>query len=158
MKIICMLVAATLAMTSLPLTAQTNHQQTTHRSSLSKVEATLMNLEREWAGAVKRRDIEKIDRLQAKEYLFTDPAGQTWTKTRALDSIKAGDLQIDSFELTDVQVKIYGGTAVVTFAITWNGTFRDNDISGPQRMTDVFVKRDGRWQCVASQATRVRTP
>jgi hypothetical protein len=65
---------------------------------------------------------------------------------------------IDSFELNDAQAKIYGNTAVVTFAITWHGNFRGTDISGPQRMTDVFVQRAGRWQCVASQATRIRSP
>ena len=60
--------------------------------------------------------------------------------------------------LTDAQVKIYGNTAVITFAITWHGNFRGNDISGPQRMTDVWVKSNGHWQCVASQATRIRSP
>jgi hypothetical protein len=90
--------------------------------------------------------------------VFTDPAGQVWTKTRELDTIKAGDLQIDSFELSEVKVRLYENTAVVTMRIVWQGRFRDTDISGPQRMTDVFVKRDGRWQCVASQATRIPLP
>jgi ketosteroid isomerase-like protein len=138
--------------------AQTNTQTNAGQVQPGKAEQALMALEQEWAGAVKRQDAATIDRIQAEEYTFTDPAGRTWTKTRALDSVKAGDLAIDSFELSDVQVKIYGNTAVITFTITWNGTFRGTDISGPQRMTDVFVKRAGRWQCVASQATRIRMP
>ena len=85
----------------------------------------------------------------------TDPAGQVWTKTRGLDAIKAGDLAIDAFELSELKVRLYDNTAVVTLRIVWHGQFRGTDISGPQRMTDMFVKRDGRWQCVASQATRI---
>lgn len=158
MKKILMLTAVIFAGSALLLPAQTNKSESAGHTSLTKAQKALANLELEWAGAVKQRDVEKIDQLQAEEYTFTDPAGKTWAKARALASIKAGDLEIDSFELSDVQVKIYGKTAVVTFAITWNGNFRGNDISGPQRMTDVFVKRAGHWQCVASQATRIRSP
>ncbi|MGA3284554.1 MAG: nuclear transport factor 2 family protein [Verrucomicrobiota bacterium] len=158
MKRSLILIAAVFAVSSLLLQAQTNRQETTRRSPQTKAEQALAHLEQEWADAVKHRDASTIDRIQAEEYMFTDPAGRTWTKTRALDTIKAGDLVIDSFELSDVQVKIYGNTAVVTFAITWNGSFRGTDISGPQRMTDIFVKRAGHWQCVASQATRIRSP
>jgi len=136
----------------------TNTQTNASQDKQLKVEQSLAALEQEWANAVKLQDAEKIDRIQAEEYVFTGPAGQVWTKTREIDTIKSGDLVIDSYELSDVQPKIYGSTAVVTFAITWNGKFRGADISGPQRMTDVFVKRDGRWQCVASQATRIRLP
>ena len=157
MKKILMLTIAVLAASTPVLPAQTNQPATAPHASLTRAEQALADLEQAWAGAVKRRDAGTIDRLQAEEFVFTDPAGRTWTRAQGLDSIKAGDLEIDSFELTDVQVKIYGETAVVTFAITWNGNFRGNDISGPQRMTDVWVKRDGRWQCVASQATRIRT-
>ena len=158
MKRILVLITAVFTASLWLLPAQTNRQETIHHGPQSRTEQALINLEQEWAGAVKLRDTEKINRLQAEEYIFTDPAGQIWTKTRALDSLKAGDLEVDSFELTDARANIYGNTAVVTFAITWNGRFQDNDISGPQRMTDVFVKRDGRWQCVASQATRIRSP
>ena len=113
-------------------------------------------LEQTWADAVKRRDAEAIDRIQSPDYVFTGPGGRVWNKTEALATIKAGDLEIDSFELSDLNVRVYGDAAVVTFRVAWQGRFRGQDISGPQRMTDVFVKRDGRWQCVASQATRIQ--
>ena len=137
---------------------QTNQPANPGSGALSKAEAAVAQLEREWAEAVKRQDTQKIDRLQAEEYVFTGPGGEVWTKSRALETIKSGDLQIDSFELSDIQVRVYGDTAVITLRVEWNGRFRGAEISGPQRMTDVYVKRDGRWQCVASQATRIRQP
>jgi len=157
MKRILVIIAAT-CLASSASRAQTNTQTHAVSNQPPTAESAVIAREQEWADAVKTQDAGKIDRIQADEFVFTDPAGRTWTKTRGLDSIKAGDLVIDSFELTDVQVKIYGNMAAVTFAITWNGNFRGNDISGLQRMTDVWIKRDSRWQCVASQATRIRTP
>jgi len=148
--------AVCLASSSSP--AQTNLQTNAVSNQPPTAESALIAREQGWAEAVKHQDAGAINKIQAEEFMFTDPAGQTWTKTRGLDSIKAGDLVIDAFELTDAQVKIYGNTAVITFAITWHGNFRGNDISGPQRMTDVWVKSNGHWQCVASQATRIRSP
>ena len=156
MKNILRLVAA-VVMTSLAH-GQTNQSATAGTGAPPKAGSELQILERSWADAVKHQDVEKIDRLQADEYVFTGPSGQLWTKTRELDTIKSGDLAIDSFELSDVTVRLYDNTAVVTLRIVWHGQFRGNDISGPQRMTDVFVKRAGRWQCVASQATHIATP
>lgn len=143
---------------SLLLRGQTNKQANANPSEPLKAEQVLQRLEQEWADAVMRRDIKKIDRIQADEYVFTGPHGQIWTKSQALDTIKAGGLEIDSFESSDIKVQVYGDTAVVTLRVVWNGRFRGTDISEPQRMTDVFVKRDGRWQCVASQSTRIVPP
>ena len=60
---------------------------------------------------------------------------------------------------SDVKVRLYGDTAVVTGLGTRSGTrsgvaFKDRKV----RWTDTFVKRDGRWQCVASQGTIVAAP
>jgi len=156
MKSVLLLVAV-VVITSLAH-GQTNQSATAGPGAPAKAGSEFQALEQSWADAVKHQDGDKIDRLQADEYVFTGPSGNLWTKTRELDTIKSGDLAIDAFELGDVTVRLYDNTAVVTFRIVWHGHFRETDISGPQRMTDVFVKRAGRWQCVASQATRIPQP
>jgi ketosteroid isomerase-like protein len=153
MKSILPLIAAVF-MVSL-LHGQTNKPENAGQGGLPKAGQEVLALEQAWADAVQHQDVGKIDQIQAEEFVFTDPAGQVWTKTRELAVIKAGDLAIDSFELSELKVRLYDNTAVVTLRIVWHGQFRGTEISGPQRMTDVFVKRDGRWQCVASQATRI---
>lgn len=136
------------------------HPTDTHSGGSATIGETeakqaLEKLERDWADAVKRRDVEAISRIQADDFEFTGPAGELWTKTRSLDFIKAGNLQITSFELSDFRVRLYDDMAVVNFRVVWFGNSGGMDISGPQRMTDVWAKRDGRWQCVASHTTRI---
>jgi ketosteroid isomerase-like protein len=138
--------------------AQTNAPATGSQSAPVKTEQTLQALEREWAGAVVRRDVETINCIQADDFEFTDSAGQIWTKARALEFIGAGRLQIDSFEMTGFRIRIHGDAAIVNFRVVWNGKSGENDISGAQRMTDVFVLRDGSWRCVSSHTTRIPPP
>ena len=152
MKTLFPILAALVVATS-PAIAQTNNLSGSQSGPAG--DEAIQKLEFDWAAAVKSRDVATLDRSQAAEFVFTDPGGTLWTKARELETIKAGDLEIDTFEFSDLKVRLYGDTAVVTFRIIWTGRFRGADRSGPQRMTDVWVKRDGRWQCVASQATRI---
>jgi ketosteroid isomerase-like protein len=54
----------------------------------------------------------------------------------------------------DMKVQTHGETAVVTGRATLEGQ-AEGLPGGAYRFTDTFVKRDGRWHCVATQATTV---
>jgi len=137
------------------LSAQTNIPATPKPAEPRTAEQDILALEQTWATAVQHQDTAKIDQIQADEYLFTGPTGQIWTKSRELDNLKSGALVITAFELSEQRVRLYDNTAGVTLKVNWTGTYNGEDISGPQRMTDVFVKHDGHWQCVVSQTTRI---
>jgi ketosteroid isomerase-like protein len=153
-----LLLALALLVSPLTLHSQTNQPPAGASAEPSSPEQQIRKLEQDWADAVKRRDVEKLDQMQASDYVFTGPGGVVWSKQRALETIKSGDLEIDSFTFSDVKVRVYGDAAVVTLQVNWNARFRGLDISGPQRMTDVFIKQGGRWQCVASQSTPINQP
>ena len=59
--------------------------------------------------------------------------------------------------LDEFVVKVYGDTAVVLFTQKLTGPSKGQSLTLTFRYIDVFVMRDGRWQCVASQSTRVTT-
>ena len=63
--------------------------------------------------------------------------------------------QIESSALDDFTVKIYGDTAVVWFTLHLVGPSQGRRLELTLRYLDVFVLREGRWQCVASQSTKV---
>jgi ketosteroid isomerase-like protein len=121
----------------------------------SAVERELIKLENDWSTAWQKHDTAFLQKLFADEYIGTDSDGATYTKAQDIANAKSEDTQIESFVLSDVKVHVYGDTAVVTAHSTNKATFKGKDISGTYRYTDVFVKRDGRWQVVATQETRV---
>jgi len=118
-------------------------------------EKELLAVEDAWTQALIKVDIPALDKLYATEYLFTDPSGAALTRDQDIASTRSGEFVVKAIRLEDVKVHVYGNFATVTGINHLTATEKGGDASGDFRFTDVFVKRDGRWQCVATQATRV---
>ena len=120
-------------------------------------EQALVTLENDWSQASIKRDGAKLQQFYADEYVFTDADGMTSTKAKEIANLTSGAFRLTAYKFEDVKVRVYGEVAVVTGRNNIKGTWEDieRDISGPYRFTDVFVRRNGRWQCVASQSSRI---
>jgi hypothetical protein len=57
-------------------------------------------------------------------------------------------------ESTDLRIRLYRNTAVVTGLMNTKGKFMGQDYTPCERATDIFVKQDDRWQCVFTELTR----
>jgi ketosteroid isomerase-like protein len=97
-------------------------------------EQTVIALETSWSQAAIARDRAVLDRFYADEYVFTNEDGVTTNKAKEIANITSGTFRLTAFKFNDLKVHVYGDVAVVT---------------------DVFVKRNSRWQCVASQSSRI---
>ena len=115
----------------------------------------LLKLEKEFAQAIVKNDVGAIGQLLADDWIIIDPDGGTIDKSRFLDVIKSGALTHELMESDDMRVRIYGDTALVTALTRTKGKFSGQDFTTQERATDVFVKQNGRWQCVFSKLTRV---
>jgi ketosteroid isomerase-like protein len=120
-------------------------------------EQTVIALETSWSQAAIARDRTVLDRFYADEYIFTNEDGVTTNRTKEIANITSGTFRLTAFRFNDLKVHVYGDVSVVTGENDIKGTWEDinKDISGPYRFTDVFVKRNSRWQCVASQSSRI---
>jgi ketosteroid isomerase-like protein len=120
-------------------------------------EQALLNVETAWSQAAVNRDRARLEPFYADEYIFTNEDGLASNKAKEIADITSGTFRLTSFRFSDLKVHLYGAVALVTGQNTITGRWEDigKDISGPYRFTDVFVKRSGRWQCVASQSSRV---
>jgi ketosteroid isomerase-like protein len=125
------------------------------KTGSASAEQTIRQLEEEWANALVKRDYATIDRITASDWMLTDPTGDLQTKAQADADLKSGDLTIESFKINELKVRVYGDTAIVHGLETEKSKYKKEDLSGQYRFTDVFVKRDGRWQAVASHVSRV---
>ena len=119
------------------------------------MEEELLKLERAFADAIIKNDLESIGRIVADDWIIVDPNGEIVDRTRFFEVIKSGALTHDIMESEDFRVRVYGESAVVTAITSTKGKFRGQEFSTRERATDVFVKREGRWQCVLTHLTRL---
>jgi ketosteroid isomerase-like protein len=118
-------------------------------------EEALIQLERDWDQAFHQGNIEFIERVVADEFVATYDDGSRGDRNKELENAAAFNKRIDSVALDEFTVKEYGDTAVVWFRKRMTGPIQGRTVTVSVRFVDVFVKRAGRWQCVASQSTRV---
>jgi ketosteroid isomerase-like protein len=122
----------------------------------ASVEQTIMQLERDGGQALIKKDIATMGRILADDWVAIDYTGHTIAKTEALADLKSSASSIQSMDFGPMKVRVFGDSAVVTGSDTEKSTYKGKDSSGHYVWTDVFVKRDGRWQIVASQS--IKTP
>ena len=112
----------------------------------------VLDLERAWGAALVHNDAALMDRIVAYEMVGTDPAGHRWNKAEYLESVKSGAFKIESFELADTKVHVYGDAAVATGRSILNKHSKSGFPPGAAVYTDTYVRRNGCWQCVAWQS------
>jgi ketosteroid isomerase-like protein len=114
----------------------------------------LLKLENEFERAVTNNDADALDGFLADDWIIVGPDGDIIDKARFLGVIKSGALSHELMESTDMRVRLYGNTAVVTGLTTTKGKFMGQDFASCERATDIFVKQTDRWLCVFTQLTR----
>ena len=129
-------------------------------ASGDREKADLMQLERDIGRANVDRDAAFFERVEADEFVFIDSNGGVTTKKEDVDGVKAApnpDVKLLAYEVDDMRVLLYGETAVVTGRVTTRQTVKGEERTGRSRFTDVFVRRDGRWQIVAGHSSRIKS-
>ena len=116
----------------------------------------LIELERGWNDAVYRQDADFVAGLLADEFVATYDDGSRGDRARELALVAAFNQQVISAVQDDFRVAVYNDTAVVWFTLNLVGMRQGQEAELTLRYTDVWVRRDGRWQCVSTHSTRVR--
>ncbi|HTS34833.1 MAG TPA: nuclear transport factor 2 family protein [Candidatus Solibacter sp.] len=113
----------------------------------------IVDMERQAREASLHRDPDFSARTLAEDYVAITPLGTITTKQDTVSARKSGQLRYDSINVSDMVVRLYGDTAVVTARADVKGHQLGEDFSGPYRYTRVWVRRNGHWQAVSYQAT-----
>lgn len=116
-------------------------------------EQTILDLERQVSAASASNDIRALDEIVADDYIGIEAIGNTENKAQWFDSIKTRALIVEAEEPSQMRVRLYGNVAVVNGHLSIhdqrNGKAGHHEVA----FTDVWVKRDGRWQYVNYQGT-----
>ena len=120
------------------------------------VPAEFVKLYARWDEALVKADVATLNELCADEARLTSPDGKLETKADFVGQVKSGEYKTANPSTTELQVDIHGEIAVATFVWKAAETLKSEKIAYHYRFTDVWVKRDGRWQVIASQGTPVK--
>ena len=154
MKRILLSVAMLIALPALVL-CQTNGKNTKQKGGDEQAVRQLLN---EISAALRRNDAAALDRSYADSYTLVNEDGVLTTKAPRLAAIKSGELKYESVSFDEVNVRLYGNTAVATYRVTSKGKSKGQDIGGQFQATSTYMKMKGRWQLVAAQVTRIAQP
>lgn len=123
-----------------------------------RIERELIELERQMSDALATQDASVLDRLWSDDLVFTFPSGEVSNKARRLAAQKPSN---DPNQLTntneEVNVHLYGNTAVVTVRSRWSNKAGTQRFGDPYQATHVWVKQHGRWQLVAAHVSQVKS-
>jgi ketosteroid isomerase-like protein len=119
------------------------------------VEEDLIKLENDWNAASIKSDVKALGAMLSDDFLSTDSGGRVYNKAQTLEQIGSGQDVVTSAVSDDFKVRVYGDAAVVMARYVGKETFKGKDVSGEYRYTDTWVKRGGRWICVASHGSRL---
>src|SRR5262249_47393920 len=86
----------------------------------------------------------------ADDFIGVGPSGTVRTKPQVISDFTSADLKFQSITTDDVQVRVYGNTAVETGLSTMIGQDKGKTVPHDTRFTRVWVKQQGRWRLVAN--------
>jgi uncharacterized protein (TIGR02246 family) len=119
-------------------------------------EEEIKSLEQDRNRAILNGDAAALDRMTADDYTFITLRGELRTKSEIVKGFQSGSFKYESRQISDLSVRVYGNTAVVTGRSNQKGVENGKDYSGDYRFTRVYVKKDGRWLTVALQTTIIK--
>ncbi len=139
----------------LALAAATGCARTSAERERTQVEA----LEDSLRAATVRADTAVLGALYAADYLSTSAVGHTSSRDEALMAYRLGLVRADSARIGNLDIRVYGGTALVLGLLQWGGLAAGQPFAATARFQHVWVRQpDGRWQIVASQMTNQPPP
>ena len=114
-------------------------------------------LEKRWQKAIANKDVDTIEELLADDFVATSSTGKVGSKSTLLGLVRRDKNEYKSANARGMSVRMLGPrVAVVTGIATESGTTPNGKtFKNSRRFTDTWMLRNGKWKCVASQATEV---
>jgi ketosteroid isomerase-like protein len=111
----------------------------------------LIELSFDLARAVSEHDVDSLEGMLAAEFTLQGAAGQL--DREEFLAAAAGPYDIEEFSYEEIDPEVYGNTAVLVSRYSQVASFDGRDLSRRMNVTDIWTRREGRWQIVRRHAT-----
>ena len=99
-----------------------------------------------------KKDRATMERFYADDYVYNHSNGTVTNKSQEIAEYMSSDLKWTAHTTDNLKVRMYHDVAVVTGISTLTGSAKGY-ASGPRRFTEIWVRRNGRWQTIGGQST-----
>jgi ketosteroid isomerase-like protein len=155
MKLLAATISAVLLMAAMAVGQQSMATKPEAHAGSANVEQNLKDLENRWVKASQASDGSALDPILADDFINIDSDGSVHNKSETME--RTSKAKFEMSELSDVKVSPHGDSAVVTGIWTGKGTTADGKpIDAKERWADTWVKRNGKWMCVASASAPLK--
>ena len=119
-----------------------------------QTEQLLRQMNDDWVKAVVRRDADTLERVMAEDFVFTYPL-EGDDRAQFISDVMSGDLIIELITRHQVNVRVYGSSAVLTARDSAKWIYRGRQFEGQYKVLQVYAERYNRWQLVAVQVCTI---
>jgi ketosteroid isomerase-like protein len=113
----------------------------------------LTRLETVWNEAHVKGDADALDRLWASDLIVTVASMPVLNKADSLAMVRSGRMTFLKYDTSEIVIRTYGDTALVTGRVHRARKMGDRDVSDDWRFTKVYVRSQGLWRVVAWHAS-----
>ncbi|MEY2573020.1 MAG: hypothetical protein QOJ87_1233 [Verrucomicrobiota bacterium] len=122
------------------------------------VEKAIIKIEHDMSTALTKADADTAAKMLADTFYAVNPDGTTQGKAQFVADLKSHKFKLESNELDEMKVHaVDADMAIVTYRSTDKGDYNGHDLSGQYRWLDVLAKRNGTWQFIVSQGTKIES-
>jgi ketosteroid isomerase-like protein len=144
-------------------TATANQNMATPEPTPNKdaIVSEVTRIEKDWPRIWKEKDAAAVRRVEADDVILVSFNGTLGSKEQDVKDAEAGNLTFDSWDVSEVNVKVIDPDAAVASVLMTltRAKFSDGsnteDVSGHYRVLDTFARRGGQWQVVASSIVKL---
>jgi hypothetical protein len=115
----------------------------------------LINLQKETAHAMQLHNNSFFERVYSDDFTGTSPSGTSLDKQALVNEVLSSNVKYSSFVVSDISVRIFQSTAVVTCLWSSRGTEKGASFFRQARVITVYLYGPGGWRAVAGQETQL---
>lgn len=105
--------------------------------------------------AAETSDADILAKFLHKDFIHINSKGHKRTLKEHLELYRSGAIVIESIEMTDHHLRVYGNTAVFNCIAQAKESFDDENRSGTYRLSRVYIKEEDSWLCVLNHGHKI---
>ena len=115
----------------------------------------VIELDRKRMNAMAQKDLATLNEVIAEDLVYTHSSARLDTKQSLIGNMESGSTVYTSVVPSDVKAQDLGDSVVLTGSCRISVNSGGNAMSFGVRFTDVYARRNGKWQMVTWQSTRL---